>query len=315
MNKQEVKAKKKLTARVLQGDCIERMQKLAAGSVDLVATDPPYDIGYEYDTYDDTPNEPEYLQWCGRWFQQVHRILKPDGTFWLIIGDERVAQLRMLATQHSMLNADYAGLFPGFHLQTWGIWYYTFGVACANNFARSHTHLLRFTKRKTKFTFNKDSPLVRVPSARQLVYNDARANPAGKLPDNTWVLSPLDLGLAFTEETDTWLESRVCGTFGERQERGVYMEKKAIPQMPLKVMERIILASSRPGELVVDPFSGTGTTGEAAVLHGRSFLGFELSENYHAISSNRIQKAIRSKSCPPAKTPALKKPPRRKKTG
>jgi site-specific DNA-methyltransferase (adenine-specific) len=289
------------------------MSTLEAGSVDLVATDPPYDIGYEYDEYDDAPNEDAYLRWCANWFAQVHRVLKPDGTFWLIIGDERVAQLRMIATQHPFLAEEFRTLFPAFHLQSWCVWYFTFGVACTNKFSRSHTHMLQFTKHKKKFTFNKDEPLVRVPSSRQLIYNDARANPAGKLPDNTWVLAPLDLAKAFTPTEDTWLESRVCGTFKERQERGTYQENKAIPQMPLKVMERIILASSKPGDVVLDPFCGTGTTGEAAVMHSRSFLGYELSKNYHGITNARLQKAIRSKSCPSTESPKKPKSAPRKK--
>ena len=309
MDKPEAKTKKKLTARVLRGDCIEGMQKLASGSVDLVATDPPYDIGYEYDTYDDTPNEPEYLSWCGRWFQQVHRILKPDGTFWLIIGDERVAQLRMLATQHSMLNADYAGLFPGFHLQTWGIWYYTFGVNCSKNFARSHTHLLYYTKTKSKFTFNKDDKNLRVKSSRQLIYDDPRANPAGKLPDNTWILSPVDLAKTFTKDEDTWLASRVCGTFGERQDRGTYGEQRGCPQMPLEIMNRIVLACSNPGDLVVDPMSGTFSTGDAAVRNKRSFVGFDISSAYCKRGLERLRKAAEHAQSKPGSGP--RKPPRK----
>jgi hypothetical protein len=60
-------------------------------------------------------------------------------------------------------------------------------------FSRSHTHLFYFVKDPQRFTFNADDPAVRVPSARQLVYADARANPKGWLPDNTWILRPQDL--------------------------------------------------------------------------------------------------------------------------
>jgi site-specific DNA-methyltransferase (adenine-specific) len=63
------------------------------------------------------------------------------------------------------------------------IWYYTFGVHCIKKFARSHAHLFYFVKDPKRFTFNDRE--IRVPSARQLVYFDSRANPEGKLPDNT----------------------------------------------------------------------------------------------------------------------------------
>ena len=73
------------------------------------------------------------------------------------------------------------------------IWYYTFGVNCTHKFSRSHAHLFYFVKDPAQFTFRKDEPENRVLSARQLVYADARANPKGRLPDDTWILRPQDL--------------------------------------------------------------------------------------------------------------------------
>jgi len=106
----------------------------------------------------------------------VHRILKSSGTFWLAIGDEYAAELK-LASQEI-----------GFQCRSWVIWYYTFGVNCKYKFSRSHAHLFYFVKDAKQFTFRADEPENRIPSARQLVYADARANPAGRLPDDTWVL-------------------------------------------------------------------------------------------------------------------------------
>ncbi len=81
--------------------------------------------------------------------------------------------------------------------RSWVVWYYTFGVNCKANFSRSHTHLFYMVKDPKSFTFNADSPALRVPSARQLVYGDRRANPKGRLPDNTWILRPQDVPEAF----------------------------------------------------------------------------------------------------------------------
>jgi DNA modification methylase len=247
---------------LVHGDCIEGMNALEAGSVDLVFADPPFNIGYDYDVYDDKKEADEYLDWSKRWGQAVHRALKSDGSFWLAIGDEFAAELKVLYAREL-----------GFHCRSWVVWYYTFGVHCSRKFARSHAHIFHFVKDRKRFTFNAEDPKVRVPSARQLVYADARANPKGKLPDDTWILRPQDMPSAFDAGEDTWYFPRVCGTFAERE--GFHG-----CQMPERVLERIIRVSSNEGDLVVDPFAGSGTTLSVAKKLGRQWLGFELSPQY-----------------------------------
>ena len=153
--------------RIHHGDCIAEMNELAAGCVDLAFADPPFNIGYEYDLYDDRKEREHYLDWSRDWISAVHRVLKPSGTFWLAIGDEYAAELKLLSQD------------IGFHCRSWVIWYYTFGVNCKNKFTRSHAHLFHFVKDATLFTFRCDELENRIPSARQLVYDDDRANPEG----------------------------------------------------------------------------------------------------------------------------------------
>src|SRR5262249_51242189 len=149
----------------------------------------------------------------------------------------------------------------------WVIWFYTFGVHCTLKFTRSHAHLFHFVKDRKSFTFNAKE--IRVPSARQLVYADKRAVPGGRTPDDTWmtppplppdvptrdgfVLRPQDIPDKFPPHSDVWFFSRVAGTFGER--RGWHG-----CQMPEQLLGRIIRACSNPGDLVLDPFGGSGTT-------------------------------------------------------
>ena len=166
--------------------------------------------------------------------------------------------------------------------RSWVIWYYTFGVNCKAKFSRSHAHLFHFVKDPKEFTFNADSPALRVPSARQLVYGDKRANPNGRLPDDTWILRPQDLPESFQPLEDTWYFPRVCGTFKERAGwHGC--------QMPEQLLGRIIEACSQPGELVLDPFGGSGTTLAVAKKLGRRYLGFELSKQYAEQAQERLQ--------------------------
>lgn len=245
---------------VRQGDCIEGMKRMPAESVDLVFADPPFNIGYAYDEYEDRRESQDYLAWSRDWVKGVKRVLKPNGSFWLAIGDEYAAEMKVLI--HREL---------GLEMRGWVVWYYTFGVHCTRKFTRSHAHLLYFVKDPKQFTFNDEA--IRVPSARQLVYNDARANPKGRIPDDTWVLRPQDLAEGFAPEDDVWSFSRVCGTFRER--RGWHG-----CQMPEQLLGRIIRVSSNPGDLVLDPFAGSGGTLAVAKKLGRQYLGFELSASY-----------------------------------
>jgi DNA modification methylase len=252
-----------LTNVVLQGDSVEHLKKIEPGSVDLVFADPPFNIGYEYDVYDDRRSRKEYLDWSRTWISGVFNALKPTGTFWLAIGDEYAAHLKLVAEDE-----------VGFGCRSWVIWYYTFGVNCVRGFSRSHTHLFHFVKNPDSFTFNSNNPEIRVPSARQLVYADGRANQRGRLPDNTWIYRPQDVPPnGFAPMHDTWYFARVAGTFKERE--GFHG-----CQMPEQLLGRIIRVSSCPEELVLDPFSGSGTTLAVAKKLGRRWLGIELSRDY-----------------------------------
>jgi site-specific DNA-methyltransferase (adenine-specific) len=245
---------------VHRGDCLDLLARVPTGSVHLAFADPPFNIGYDYDSYDDRLSADSYLDWSRKWMAEVGRVLRPDGTFWLASGDEYAAELKVIATREL-----------GLTCRSWVVWYYTFGVNCKQKFSRSHAHLFHFIRDAAAFTFNTDA--IRVPSARELVYGDKRANPTGRLPDDTWILRPQDLPEGFGAAEDTWYFPRICGTFKERSGwHGC--------QMPEQLLGRIIRASSREGETVLDPFGGSGTTLAVAKKLGRSFLGMELSESY-----------------------------------
>lgn len=261
--------RKAICNKIFNEDCIAGLKMLADDVVDLAFADPPFNIGYEYDQYNDALESEKYLDWSHQWLGEVVRVLKPNGTFWLAIGDEYAAELKVMLTKELKMAC-----------RSWVVWYYTFGVNCTANFSRSHTHLFYMVKDPESFTFNADSPALRVPSARQLVYGDKRANPKGRLPDNTWIfprqdwiLRPQDIPESFTPSEDTWYYPRVCGTFKERTGWHTC-------QMPERLLGRIIEACSNSGELVLDPFAGSGTTLAVAKKLGRHYLGYELSKQY-----------------------------------
>lgn len=260
----------RLLGRIHQGDCMEGMRGLPDGCIDLAFADPPFNIGYDYDQYDDRLAHDEYLAWSESWLGELFRVLKPEGTFWLAIGDEYAAELKLAAQK------------VGFRPRSWVIWYYTFGVHCRNKFTRSHAHLFYFVKDPARFTFNAQA--VAVPSARQRIYADSRANPEGRMPDDTWILRPQELKDGFMPDQDTWCFSRVAGTFKERA--GFHG-----CQMPEQLLGRIIRACSNPEEIVLDPFSGSATTVTVAKKLGRRFLAFELSADYAGKGMRRLEEA------------------------
>jgi site-specific DNA-methyltransferase (adenine-specific) len=272
------------------GDCIAALHKMPAGFVDLAFADPPFNIGYEYDVYDDKKERADYLEWSKQWISAVYRVLKPSGTFWLAIGDEYAAELKVLSQE------------IGFHCRSWVVWYYTFGVNCTKKFSRSHAHLFHFVKDPEQFTFRGDHLENRVPSARQLVYADARANPRGRLPDDTWVLRPQDLADCFTPAEDTWYFPRVAGTFKERA--GFHG-----CQMPEQLLGRIIRTCSHEGDVVLDPFSGSATTLVVAKKLGRRFLGVEISDEYVRRGTERLDSVRRGDPLEGAPEPVVSAPP------
>ena len=235
--------------KVYLGNCIEIMKKLPDKSVDLIFADPPFNIGIKYDVHNDNMSYEEYYKWSEKWIGEGYRLLKKNGTIYVAIGDEFSAEINIILKR------------AGFYFRNWIIWYYTFGQNQRKKFNRAHTHILYFTKDKGEFTFNDKN--IRVPSARQLVYKDKRANPIGKIPD------------------DVWQFSRVCGTFKERIE-------KHPCQMPENLLELIVKASSNEGDLILDPFGGTGTTAAVAKRLKRKFITMEVSKEYYEIILKRL---------------------------
>ena len=241
-------------ARIIEGDCIVALSEMPPQSARLVVADPPYNIGVDYGAGAEADRRPpaEYLAWCEEWLTGCRRVLTADGSLWLIINDEWAAHF-LLACERL-----------GFTRRNWLKWYETFGVNCSRKFNRCSRHILYFVRDPRSLVFHPEA--VRRPSDRQTKYNDHRANPAGKILD------------------DVWQVPRVAGTHRER-----------IPgfptQIPLIITRRIVGCASDPGDLVVDPFSGSASTGVAALELGRRYIGVELSSEYAELSRNRLELA------------------------
>ena len=236
--------------KIICGDCIEVLSEVKEPFAELIFADPPFNIGYKYDKYHDKVEKNNYIAWTRDWMAACKKVLKPSGSFYIAIGDEHAADVKIIADELKL------------ELRNWIIWHYTFGQQMKSKFARSHTHIFYFVKDKDRFIFNTDKELV--ISDRQRRYNDKRANREGKMPDDVWDEYP-----------------RVCGTIKERTNFPC--------QMPESLLARIIRVSSNEYDLVLDPFSGSGTTAVVAKKLRRDYTGIEMSKSYVKKSEKRIQ--------------------------
>lgn len=239
------------------GDCLTELPKLPEPAR-LIVADPPYNIGINYGdgTKADSLPADEYLAWCRKWMVLCRDALSPDGSLWLVINDEWADHFGVMLTS------------LGLHRRNWLKWYERFGVNCTTKFNRTSRHIFYYVRDPKRIVFNREA--VSRPSDRQLKYGDRRANPDGKVLDDVWGIP--DNGGEIP---------RVAGTHGERID--------GFPtQLPLKLLRRIVGCASEPGDLVVDPFSGSATTGAAAIELGRRYIGIELNPGYCERSRQRL---------------------------
>jgi site-specific DNA-methyltransferase (adenine-specific) len=236
---------------IVTGDCLAELKKLRAGSVRLVFADPPYNIGVDYGhgAAADRLADHAYLEWAEAWVRECISVLTDDGSLWVLIGDEYAAEYAVAVKRQ------------GYVIRAWVKWYETFGVNNANNFNRCSRHLFYCVKDPKRFVFHPSA--VRRPSDRQAKYADARAVPGGKVWDDVWQIP------------------RLVGTAKER-----------LPdfptQLPLALLLPVVGCASDPGDLIVDPFGGSGTTGEAALRLGRRYVGIEQSAEYAVLARRRL---------------------------
>lgn len=243
---------------IICGDCITELARLTRDRIKatLIFADSPYNIGVNYgETTDDHQSEYNFVAWCNRWISECYVNLQDYGSLWLLINHENAANLEIVMRE------------TGFTIANYITWYESFGVNNKNKFTRSSRRLFHAVKDPKNYIFNKKS--VTRPSARQEIYQDKRANPEGRLWDDVWGINPEI--------------PRVCGTHKER-------ELGFPTQLPLKLLYPIVACASNRGDLVLDPFSGSGTTGVACIELNRRYIGIEISPVYVEKSRERLSR-------------------------
>jgi adenine-specific DNA-methyltransferase len=250
---------------VVCAEAIEFLRTLPSESVNLVLTSPPYNIGKPYERAKPVD---EYVAWCCLWLAELWRVCRPDASVWLNLGYMPVPG-RGTAVPITYLLWE---KLP-FHLVQEVVWHYRAGVACRKRFSPRNEKLLWLVKNPNVYAFDLDAVRcrdVRYPNQRR--HGRLRCNPAGRNPSDVWEIPKVTAGAG-------------------RASR----ERTAHPaQMPLELAERVVRACSRPGDVVLDPFAGSGTTAVAALLHGRNVIAIELDPTYSAIAEQRVARCVRS---------------------
>jgi hypothetical protein len=262
---------------VNDGRSPDALRLLERGSVRQVVTDPPYNIGENYGSGPAADRLPrgEFLRRCAECLTECYDLLTDDGSLWLVFrNDENAEALGMILAGDAVLlrgpdDGAPIGLAGGrkFHVRARITWFESFGNNCANNFNSCSRRIFYCVKDPKNFVFNADA--VRRVSDRAAKYGDKRADPSGKIWDDVWGINPPI--------------NRMPGNDGERI--------PGVPnQLPLDLLKPIVGCSSDPGDLVLDPFSGMASTGDAALRLGRRYLGIE--QNAHVAELSRQRLAV-----------------------
>lgn len=247
------------------GDSLHWLASLETASVDLVFADPPYNLGKA--EWDEFKSQDEYIDWSLEWIKEAARVLKDQGTLYICGFSEILADIRRPA----------ARLFASCR---WLVWHYKNKANLRNDWGRSHESILCFRKSKD-FIFNVDD--VRIPygnhTLKYPVHPQAESSQYGNGKKECQPWEPHPLGAKPRDVFEIPVTSNGMG------------EKTPHPtQKPEELLRRILLASSNPGGLVIDPFAGSGTTLVCAEQLQRRWAGCDINPEYCSWAVARLEK-------------------------
>lgn len=246
------------------GDAIIWLCSLPSESVDLIFADPPYNIKKaEWDTFE---SQEEYVKWSIKWIEQAARLLKPTGTLYVCGFSEILADLKLPASQ----------FFRGCR---WLVWHYKNKANLGSDWGRSHESILHFRKNR-QFKFNIDD--VRISYGNHTLkypeHPQAETSQYGKGSSKGHLWRPHPKG---AKPKDVLEIPTTCN--------GMHEKTPHPTQKPEELLRTIILASSAPGDLVIDPFLGSGTTAVVADQLKRKWKGCDISLKYCQWASRRVE--------------------------
>lgn len=243
---------------IVNEDTLKTLKLIKDNSVDLIFADPPYNIGKDFGNDSDNWNDfDEYINWCKEWIDECFRILKDTGTFYFMNATQNMPHLDIYVSKK-------------YNVLSRIIWAYdSSGVQSKKMFGSLYEPIIMCNKnKKNNYTFNKNDILVEAKTGAKRKLIDYRKNPpqpynTQKVPGNVWDFPRVRYKMEEYENHPS--------------------------QKPELLLQRIILASSNPGEIVLDPFGGSFTTCAVAVKYNRKTIGIEINEEYFKIGLRRTK--------------------------
>jgi len=240
---------------IIQGDCLELMKNIPDSSVDITFADPPFNLGKKYNGYRDNKEFHAYLDWCRRWIYEMVRITKPTGSIF-------VHNIPKWLTYYASFLNEVA------YFKHWIAWDAP-TAPMGKSLQPAHYGILYYAKelKETKF-YEIRYPHKRCRNCNYLL-KDYGGKKAGLHPFGPLV-------------SDVWTDIH-------RIKHNKYRDEHPC-QLPIHLLERIILMSTDENDIVLDPFVGTGTTVIAAKRLGRRFIGIDIDDKYVHITKNKLLK-------------------------
>ncbi|MRG88270.1 adenine-specific DNA-methyltransferase [Salinibacillus xinjiangensis] len=241
---------------VVLGNAVEVLKSMKPESVDLIFADPPYNLGKDFGNNNDKWDSMyAYIDWCKLWIEECFRVLKPTGTFYFMTATQFMPYLDIYVNEH-------------YNVLSRIVWTYdSSGVQSKKIYGSLYEPIIMANKGpKNNYTFNHEEIMVEAKTGATRKLIDYRKTPpqpynTKKVPGNVWHFARVRYKMDEYENHPT--------------------------QKPEALLERIILASSNEGDIVLDPFSGSFTTASVAIQNSRKAIGIDLYEDYFKIGLRR----------------------------
>jgi len=237
-------------------DCLDGLRELPDCSIDLIIADPPFNKGKNYgESFNDNLPLEDYYQWCELWIREGRRVLKSTGSFYIYVNSQHLGRFQVIGQNYLIWRNTI-------------VWHYTNPTPSRRSYPKTWSAFLFFTK-TNNYVFNRDACRIKAFHTNLKFLDDKTT----RLYDVWWDVSKLVHGFLAQEE---------CVFFPGTKKRVFGY------QLPEKLIERIVLTSSKKGELVLDLFSHSGITSLVSQRLGRNFLGFEINPDYVDNVNNRL---------------------------
>ena len=241
--------------RIITGDCLELLKEIPDESVDMTFADPPFNLKKKYTNYNDSLEFKEYLDWCDEWISEMVRVTKPTGSIF-------VHNIPKWLSYYGKFLNEYA------NFKHWIAWNAP-SAPMGKSLQPAHYGILFYVKDIKQAKIYE----LRMPHERERKSSYLRKDYGGKKA-GIHPYGPL--------VPDVWTDIH-------RIKHNKYRDEHPC-QLPIHLLERLILMVTDEGDIVLDPFMGTGTTAIAAKKLGRKYIGFDLNEEYKIICENKLKK-------------------------